>query len=60
MPRAEAVLRRLRAVRPRAWLLALALAATAVLGGRFAASPAPPLALVMLVPDAAALQQPAA
>lgn len=60
MPRAEAVLRRLRAVRPRAWLLALALAATAVLGGLYAASPATPLALVMLVPDAAALQQPAA
>lgn len=57
---AEGVPGRLRSVRPRAWLLALALAATALLGVLYAGAPTPPLAMVMLVPHAAALDQPAA
>jgi hypothetical protein len=54
------MLARLRSVKARVWLLGLAVLGTLVLGGLYAASPAPPHAIVLLVPDAAALQQPAA
>ena len=45
---------------PRIWVLLVACALTGVLAVLYAASPSPPRALVMLVPDAAALKQPVA
>lgn len=45
---------------PRIWALVVALALGSVLAGLYAAAPQPQRALVLLVPDAAALRQPAA
>ncbi|MBA2676654.1 polysaccharide deacetylase family protein [Ramlibacter sp.] len=51
---------RLRSIPARWWVLAVAVVLTSVLAGLYAAAPAPPRTLVLLVPDSAALQQPVA
>src|SRR5687767_12523672 len=54
-----AVPRWLTGLAPRAWVLVVAIALTGVLAGLYAASPQPAHALVLLVPDEAALDHPA-
>lgn len=50
----------LRSISVRGWVLAAAVVLTSVLAGLYAASPAPPRTLVLLVPNEAALEQPVA